>query len=461
MKIVISIPYFFPLSFGGGQVYVRRLATELLQRGYEVTVLTSTFWQKHGGMYHITNYKYEGLKVTGISLNPKAMSEADKYSELSPILLEGVRNMIKKLKPDIVHINGLKPGLITVCNQLEIPSVVTAHHPGFACPVSTLLKPDESLCEARADRSVCVPCCCLWKCSRRFHGKLLELIPPQIYRAVGKKLNRYEKIPYLGRGLMFPWLVEKRMEGQRVLLRESQSIISPSRAMKRLLLRNNVPEKKIFLLPHGIEPLEWSPVEKLNDRPIRFGYIGRIDYAKGFHILLQAIEKMPSAINCELHIFGDAQNEWDKKYFIDSLSRYKGKARIYNYGYISNDKLLDAYKKIDILVVPSIYLEVFGLVILEGFSAGRPMIVSKSGGPEELVRDGVDGFVVERNNADVLADAMQRFVDNPELTARMAQQIPHVRTIQEHVDEVEKIYLSLCFKTNRVVVSSSQQSPAP
>ena len=87
-------------------------------------------------------------------------------------------------------------------------------------------------------------------------------------------------------------------------------------------------------------------------------------------------------------------------------------------------------------------MEAFKIVVAEAFSAGRSVIVSKSGGPEELVRDGIDGFFVERNDSKSLAEAMQKFLDNPELIIKMARQILPVKIIQEYVDEIEKIYFT-------------------
>ena len=261
-------------------------------------------------------------------------------------------------------------------------------------------------------------------------------------------MNRYHRVPYLGRGLMFPWLVERRIEGQKVRLSHSRLIVSPSQAMRRLLIRNGVCPDKISLVPHGIEPLPHLPFEKTNGKRIRFGYIGSINRAKGFHILLEGLERIEPQDSCELHIFGAPQNPWDNEFFSKCMAGYSGKATINNHGYISHEKLADAFEMIDVLVLPSIYLEVFGLVILEALSAGRPVIVSKSGGPEEQVRDGVDGFVVERNDSKALAEAMQKFIDNPNLVLEMSNQIRPVKTIQQYVDEVEKIYDQLISSKN-------------
>jgi glycosyltransferase involved in cell wall biosynthesis len=440
LNVIISVPSFSPHSFGGGQVYVYRLAKELHRRGHILTIVTSTQWIKGNGKYSLEDYTYDGLSVKSISLNPKVVTEGDNYSELSPVLMQGLKDILRELNPDIVHINGLKAALITVCNEMNIPNVFTAHHPGVACPASTLLRPDESLCAETANIKVCLPCCSKHKRSG-IVGSVLGKIPHWIYRPTGMFLDKYRKVPYFVRGLMFPWWVEKRMEGQRVLIDNSQFIISPSKAMKELLIRNGGPSGKIGLVPHGIEPLERLPIENIDKRKVRFGYIGSVGRAKGFHILLGALENLSRQDNSELHVFGEAQNPWDKEYMGRSLRSYKGKSNIITHGYIDHHKISEAFNQIDVLVVPSIYLEVFGLVVLEAFSSGRPVIVTKSGGPAELVSDGVDGFIVERDDSKSLAEAMQKFINRPGLIGEMAGQISHVKTISEYVDEIEKIYL--------------------
>jgi glycosyltransferase involved in cell wall biosynthesis len=443
MKYLLSVPLFFPYGYGGGQVYVYRLARELLRRGHDVNIISSAPWQSGNEEYAIESYEYSGVPVRTIKLNPKALSAGDIYSELSPVLMQGLKALLNQLNPDLVHINGLKAAMITICNRLNIPHVVTAHHPGFVCPAGDLLTPNENLCQKSANRTVCIRCCCIRKTSNNMLGCLLGQLPRQLYRPIGETFNRYKRIPYVVRGLMYPWLIEKRIEGQTIRLNDSNFIISPSEAMRNLLIGNGVDPEKIFLMPHGIEPIARLPFDKINSRQIGFGYVGSFNRAKGFHILLQALEQISSQDHCELHIFGGAQNPWGNKFVADCMAGYSGRAKIINHGYISHDELQNAFKEIDILVVPSIYLEVFGLVILEGFSAGRPVIVSKSGGPAELVRDGVDGFVVERNDSKALAMAMQKFIDNPDLITQMSSRILPVKTIQQYVDEVERVYRHL------------------
>jgi glycosyltransferase involved in cell wall biosynthesis len=146
---------------------------------------------------------------------------------------------------------------------------------------------------------------------------------------------------------------------------------------------------------------------------------------------------------CEIHIFGAARTPWHEAYKKKTLSKYRGEAEIIDHGLMPHDRLKEVYAQIDVLIVPSLLPEAFGLVVAESFSAGNPAIVFNSGALPELVSHGKDGFIVQENDAKSLALAMQKFIDDPELTLSMATQIPHVRTIQEHVNDMEKIYLLL------------------
>ncbi len=443
MKILLSVASFFPRSFGGGEIYVYRLAKELQRREHSVIVLTQTTWDGGKDIYQIKENKFENIQVFTLNINPKSLSYSEISTGFGPLTNKILREILSKVSPDIVHINGLKSATVTACNDLKISHVVTAHHMGIACPAGGLLRSDYSICKIPATNRDCVSCCSYLKTPKWYTGGVLGRIPSWVYRPVGKALNRTKNLPYVGRGLIYPWLIEQSLAAKKVLFPRAQLFITPSQAMKELLTRNGCDPSKIIVLGHGIEPLNKFPFEPFAGRPIRFGYVGRIDPAKGLHILLSAMENLSNGKLFELHIFGAARNPWDEEYRKKALSSYEGKANVFGHGLISHAKLDEAYASIDILVVPSLLPEAFGLVVSEAFSAGRPVVVTNAGALQETVRHGVDGFVVERNDSKALAKAMQGFIDNPELIIEMSQQILPVKTIQQYVDEVEKIYHQL------------------
>lgn len=440
MKILHSVPHFFPYSYGGGQVYVQAVAKELSGRGHEVYILSSKPWEGQDGTYKLNTYEYDKLKVIAIEVNPGTTCLLDVHAQVGPTLMAALQAAVQKARPEIVHLSGFKPALTRICKELGIPFVVTAHHPGFVCPAGALLTKQESLCETPTSDKVCIRCCIRQRVKTTSFGSLLCAIPDKILFPFGRLVGNLKQAPYLLRGLAYPWFIHESIMSKNFVLRNASVIIAPSRAIAKYLILNGIPQSKINIIPHGIDPLGKLPIRNLEGRPIRFGYMGTFSRPKGFHVLVQALQFMVPEKLCELHVYGEARHPWEKDYLNETMNDYHGFPVVIFHGRIDHDKLREAYQAIDVLVVPSIYLEVFGLVVLEALSAGIPVIVSKSGGPEEIVRHGVDGFVVERNDSRALAEAMQKFIENPALVIEMSNKIPPVKTIQEHVDEVEKIY---------------------
>jgi glycosyltransferase involved in cell wall biosynthesis len=441
VKIVLYFPGPFDRGFGGGQVYVRALAVELLRRGHAVAVLARDPWLADGKEpYRIDRRQYGQVPVRGIALNPRRLSAGEAASETSPLLQAAMREVLSECTPDVVHVNGWMPSLCLLCRDLAIPHLVTAHHPGEACPNGALLTPEDAICQRPAHAGICVSCVCRTKRGGGVFAAALAKIPPWVYRPVGAALNRLRRVTYAGRVLMYPWLVERRLEGLAAFHQNAQLIVAPSQAIAKALLRNGVPSDRMAVVPHGIEPLPRAPLEPLGQRPLRFAFVGRIDRTKGFHILLRALARVPAEMPCELHVIGGAQNRGDQEYFDACLRPFADCRRLILHGHVPHAELAAVLAQIDVLVLPAIYLEVFGLVVLEAFSVGRPVIASRCGGPEELIRHGVDGLLFPRNDAAALADIMKTLIQHPEQIAAMAANIRPVRTLSEHVDDLERIY---------------------
>jgi glycosyltransferase involved in cell wall biosynthesis len=448
LKILISALAFFPNSFGGGEIWVYRVSKELLKRGHLIKVLTPGQWKGGKDPYSIDSYTFEDIPLVSYSLNPNEVTYLEDQLGFGSVTSKILQKEFDEFRPDIVHINGIKPALINLCNELNINHLVSVHHAGIVCPAGAFLRPNGSVCNVSVNTKDCVPCCNVWRRQNWHTGVLLSKVPPFIYRRIGKRLKGSKKLSYIERGLIYSYLVEQSIEAKKMLIEHAQHFIAPSRAIYDLLILNACDPKKISIRHHGIEPLRKLPLLTFDGRPLRFGYVGRIDLLKGLHVLLKALKLLPNGKRCELHIFGATRNRWDEEYRRKALSNYHGNVKLFDHGFIPHAKLDDVYSSIDVLVVPSILPEAFGLVVAEAFSAGRPVIVTNSGALQELVRDGIDGLVVERNDSKVLAEAMQKFIENPDLILEMSNQIRPVKTIQQYVDEIEKIYRQLIYSKN-------------
>ncbi|MDQ4130802.1 MAG: glycosyltransferase family 4 protein, partial [Actinomycetota bacterium] len=89
-------------------------------------------------------------------------------------------------------------------------------------------------------------------------------------------------------------------------------------------------------------------------------------------------------------------------------------------GALPHAEVPDRYRSADVFVQPSI-AEAFGLPCIEAMAAGLPVVASATGGIVEAVRDGETGLLVERDDPDALASALERLIADPDLRASLGQ----------------------------------------
>jgi len=112
-------------------------------------------------------------------------------------------------------------------------------------------------------------------------------------------------------------------------------------------------------------------------------------------------------------------------------------------GIISPTKLPSYYAAADVLVLPSMFQETFGLVILEAFAAGIPVIGARSGGIPELVEHNRTGLLVDQGDVEGLRDAMRQLLLDGSLRARLgaaARQVAVNMPWENTVDRLERTY---------------------
>jgi glycosyltransferase involved in cell wall biosynthesis len=443
LKVAIHVAGFFPESFGGGQEYSRLLAHELTRRGYEAVVITPAPGLTNGAQLPLHERSFERISVVEYRLDRAGLTPVERQGGLGSRSIAIARATLEHVRPDIVHLDDTNPAMAVAARELLVPSVVVAHHVGIACPVGDLLRPNGAVCAERMGASPCVACCCARRTDNGLSGRILGSLPRWIGRPVGRFVDRAEPSSPALRGLMFPWAIERRIEAYALRLHLAQLIVSPSNAIRMLLIRNGVTPDRIRLEPHGIEPLTRTPIPPFAGRSVRFGYVGRIARDKGLHVVFEALQRLEANARCRFLIAGKAQTNGDQQYLNDLVQSYDGPAGIEVLGYSPPDELSALFSRFDVVIVPSLVPEAFGLVVAEAFSAGRPVIVSDSGALPELVRDGVDGFVVARGDSEALAKKMLEFIEHPDLITRMSDSAPAVRTIGDYAGAMEQLYSGL------------------
>ena len=123
-------------------------------------------------------------------------------------------------------------------------------------------------------------------------------------------------------------------------------------------------------------------------------FVGRMTYQKGPDILVEAIPSILNSYPRAKFVFvGDGDMKWS----VEDQARTMGISHATRFlGYKSGQELIDIFKASDVVCVPS-RNEPFGVVILEAWSAGKPVVASRNGGPAEFVWHEVNGFKVYDN----------------------------------------------------------------
>ncbi|MCR8632408.1 glycosyltransferase family 4 protein [Paenibacillus radicis (ex Xue et al. 2023)] len=143
--------------------------------------------------------------------------------------------------------------------------------------------------------------------------------------------------------------------------------------------------------------------ERKDTKITRIGFVGRLEYLKGLHILLEAISKLE--IPFQLTIIGGG----DKEKYIKISKKLNLEKHIIWKDHVPHEMMCDVYENIDILVLPSIttkYVkEQFGRVLVEAMASGVPVIGSNSGGIPYVIGDA--GLIFEENNVDELKECIE------------------------------------------------------
>ena len=157
----------------------------------------------------------------------------------------------------------------------------------------------------------------------------------------------------------------------------------------------------------------------LQGRPVVLTVVGRLSPRKGQDVALHALAGLVAAgVDARLRLVGTvfAGYEWFEERLRDDAERLGLADRVELTGYTTD--VWSVYTSSDVVLVPS-RLEPFGSVAAEASACRRPVVVSRTGGLPEIVEEGVTGLVVPRGDAQALASAVWRLVDDPDRAREM------------------------------------------
>lgn len=188
-------------------------------------------------------------------------------------------------------------------------------------------------------------------------------------------------------------------------------ICVPSTFALRSHLEHGVPKEKLLLMPHATEPTYESLArQRRPDGIFRILFVGTITQRKGIKYLLDAVLQL-GRTDVELVLVGDKVGS---QVPMQEYSKY-----VRWVPYVEHVHLRDYFDEADVFVLPTLY-DAFGLSALEAMAAGLPVIVSENCvAGSDVVRDGIDGFVVPIRDPEAIAVRLAVLIDDAEKRERM------------------------------------------
>lgn len=173
---------------------------------------------------------------------------------------------------------------------------------------------------------------------------------------------------------------------------------------------------------------------------LRLLFLGRAEERKGLGVLLAAFAALIEQVPAKLTVVGATRDEVERL-----LADPEAASKIETVGRVSDEELWRHLSEADLLCAPSLSGESFGMVLIEAFAAGTPVVASNIAGYSDVVNDGVDGVLVPPADPQRLAEALRDLWHEPERIAAMgeAARVTAERYAWPRVaDEVTAVYES-------------------
>ena len=206
---------------------------------------------------------------------------------------------------------------------------------------------------------------------------------------------------------------------ERISLRRARRIIPVSQSLKQYLLDRSYAADRVHQVNNGV-PISDAVTLPWNDGgPVVIGTVALFRPRKGIEVLLQALAELrQSGVDVRLRAVGPFETE-SYEAEIHALVRELGLTEHVHWtGFTS--QVEREFSEMHVFVLPSLFGEGMPMVILEAMAAGVMVVSTNVEGIPEVVRDGIDGLLVEPNDAEQLAAALSRACADPGNVAAMA-----------------------------------------
>ena len=220
----------------------------------------------------------------------------------------------------------------------------------------------------------------------------------------------------------FLGLTYDNISGKR-LLRSVDRIISVSEAVREEMGAYGIDKSKITPIHNGVDTAVFRRTKpKFRDEYPQFErivlYLGRMIEQKGLPYLLEAAERIHQK---EPEVGFLMVGKGKKKEQLMEMVRKRGMENYVIFpGFVDESDLPALYSSADLYVLPSLW-EVLPISLLEALSVGLPLISTDAGGNAEIVKDGVNGYVVQKRDSAALEERIIRLLSDDKRREKMSR----------------------------------------
>jgi glycosyltransferase involved in cell wall biosynthesis len=440
-----------PYRTGGLTKYSFDLMKEQVRNGEKVYLLFPGKISFVNNNTRIKYYKNESGVITYEIVNPlpvpllNGISEPHKF--MKPCNKEIFKYFLLKNHIEIVHIHtlmGLHKEFLEACNDLNIKKVYTTHDYFGICTKVNFIGNEGNLCEER-DLERCL------KCNKSGYSmKTIMILQSPIYRFLKNK-GIISKVKSLVEKTK-----EKKCFNSNSLNEEIEITTEYREAYKNLIeyynnmfrridsfLFNSTIAKEVYnkyfvacgdlvSITHG-DIKDDRKLKKYNHNKLRLTYLGPDKKYKGFNLLIDVMRELNKkySSSIELNLYG-------------SNSVFEIDENIKSHGRYSYDQLSYIFDNTDLLIVPSIWNETFGFIVLESISYGVPVLITDRVGSKDVIDNGIlkKGIVIKPSYMDLKLKIIE-IINNRNILVNLNKQIlenPFNINIHEHSIVVESAY---------------------
>lgn len=222
-------------------------------------------------------------------------------------------------------------------------------------------------------------------------------------------------VPSFAQTLQFPSRtpsMDRRLETELDL---ADHILTYSSFHRDSFISMGVPAEKVLVVPLGVDIDAFCPGDtRSNDDIFRVIFVGQLSQRKGLSYLLEGFERA-SLPNSELLLAGRV---------VGTDAPWIARPNVRHVGHLPRSDLPDAYRSADVFVMPSL-IEGFCLTALEALACGLPSLVTPNTFGDDVVRDGIEGFMLPIRDPGAISERLQYLHANRDVLTRMRSAARH------------------------------------